>query len=413
MTKGIPMKIRNLLFLVLPSAAVWLMWPGLALAQDGNCPAAKTDRATVWRVDTGYTVSLDPSIERCRSQIASSLMQWNPVISGTFGSSLSLLPPGSSGGSITVAQGIPPNPPPGEATAWWYALPSSDGLGLNGGRMHINPQSQDCRLVAQHFGHEIGHPSGLEDCSFCDQTASVMTRGPMTTYQNGVSGPQACDRNQLKEGWDWRVAPEREPEPDVDCSPDPDPFAVWTDPDCTQHPGDPDPLVVDVHGNGVALTSADEGVRFDVNADGIAERVAWTRHGSDDAWLVLDRNRNGSIDDGTELFGNVAPQPRTPSPNGYIALGELESTAQRGNGDHVVDPADAIWPDLRLWRDANHDGVSQPGELSTLSANGVDWLDVTPRKSGRRDRYGNFFRYRAKAGGSGGRWTYDVFLKNE
>jgi hypothetical protein len=409
------MKSRNLLLVVLTSV-VWLSWQDSALAQSGNCPAAKTDRTTVWRVDTNYTLSLDPSIERCRGAIASSLSQWNPVIGNTFGSGVSLLPAGASGGTITLAQGIPTNPPPPttDSTAFWMPFPNSDGLGINGGRMHINPQSQDCRLVAQHFGHEIGHPSGLDDCSFCDDKASVMARGPMSTYQGGVSGPQACDRDRLTDEWDWRVAPEREPdEPDTDCSSSPDPFAVWTSPDCTQHPGDPDPLVVDVHGNGVALTSLDDGVRFDVNADGIAERVAWTRHGSDDAWLVLDRNRNGRIDDGTELFGNYTPQPQTASPNGYIALGELESSAQRGNGDHLVDRADAIWHDLRLWRDANHDGVSQTSELSTLAANGVDWLEVTPRKSGRRDRYGNFFRYRAKAGGSVGRWTYDVFVRSE
>lgn len=264
-------------------------------------------------------------------------------------------------------------------------------------------------------GHEIGHPSGLEDCSFCDEKASVMARGSLTTYHDGVWSPQACDRDRLTDEWDWRVAPEREShEPDPDCSPSPDLFAVWTSADCTEHPGDPDPLVVDVHSNGVALTSLDDGVRFDVNADGIAERVAWTRAGGDDAWLVLDRNGNGRIDDGTELFGNYTPpQPRTTSPNGYIALGELESSAQRGNGDHVVDAADAIWHDLRLWRDANHDGVSQASELSTLAANGVESLEVTPRKSGRRDRYGNFFRYRAKAGGSVGRWTYDVFVRSE
>ena len=408
------MKSRNLLLLFLTSAA-WLSWPDAALAQSGNCPTAKEDRTTVWRVDTTYTVSLDPSLEQCRSQIASSLSQWNPVIHSTFGSAIALLPPGATGANINAAHAVPTNPPPPDSTAasWWYGLQNSDGLGLNGGRLNINPQSQDCRLVAQHFGHEIGHPSGLTDCEFCSQTASVMTRGPLTTYANGVSGPTQCDQQQLKDGWDMRLAPEREDEPDVDCSPDPDPFAVWTDPDCTQHPGDPDPLVVDVHGNGVALTSLDDGVRFDVNADGIAERIAWTRPGSDDAWLVLDRNGNGRVDDGTELFGNYTPQPHTAAPNGYIALGELESSAQRGNGDHVVDPADVLWHDLRLWRDANHDGVSQTSELSTLAANGVEWLEITQRRSGRRDRYGNFFRYRAKAGGSVGRWTYDVFLRSE
>ena len=408
------MKSRTLLFLVLTSA-VWLALPDPARAQSGNCPTAKINRDTLWRVSTPYTLSLDPSIERCRSHIATSLSQWNLVIHNTFGSTIELLGPSGGTGSITLAQGIPtnPTPPTDQATAWGFWLENSDGRGVNGGRMHINPQSQDCRLVAQHFGHEIGHPSGLEDCEFCSEGSSVMKRGPLTTYQGGVSGPQTCDRQQLEAAWNTRMANERDDSPDVDCSSEPDPFAVWTDPDCTQHPGDPDPLLLDVHGNGVALTSLDDGVRFDVNANGIAERVAWTRHGSDDAWLVLDRNGNGRIDDGTELFGNYTPQPLTASPNGYIALGELESSAQRGNGDQVIDPADSLWHDLRLWRDVNHDGVSQTSELSALAANGVEWLDITHRRSGRRDRHGNFFRYRAKAGGSVGRWTYDVFLRSE
>jgi hypothetical protein len=408
------MKHRNFLFFIL-TGAVCLSGPDPARAQSGGCPTAKTDRTTVWRADTSYTMSLDPSIERCRSHITSSLSKWNPVIGGTFGSGISLLPPGSSGGSITVAQGIPTDLSPEQqvANSWWWAIPNSDGLGLRGGRMHIHPDSQDCRLVAQHFAHEIGHPSGLMDCDFCDEGSSVMKRGPRSEYAGGVSGPTDCDQQQLQDAWDLRIADERADEPEPDCSASPDPFAAWSSAECTHPPGDPDPLVVDLHGNGVALTSLDDGVRFDVNADGIAERVAWTRHGSDDAWLVLDRNHNGRIDDGTELFGNYTPQPQTASPNGYIALGELESSAQRGNGDRVVDAADAIWHDLRLWRDANHDGVSQPGELSALAANGVTWLGVTPRTSGRRDRHGNFFRYRAKAGGSVGRWTYDVFLRSE
>jgi hypothetical protein len=402
------MRSRNLLF-------VLLTFTVSALAQSGNCPAPREDRTRVWRVDTTYTMSLDPSIERCRGEIASSLSQWNYVIHSTFGSSIILLGATSGAGNITVAQGIPtdPPPPPDPANAWGLWQGNSDGLGLNGGRMHINPQAQDCRLVAQHFGHEIGHPSGLGDCDFCDDKASVMARGPSTTYAGGVSGPQACDTQRLKDEWDMRVAPEREPEEtETDC-PITDPFMVTEPADCTQHPGDPDPLVLDLHGNGIALTSLDDGVRFDVNADGFAERVAWTRRGSDDAWLVLDRNGNGRIDDGTELFGNYTPQPPSSWPNGYLALGELESSGQRGNGDHVVDAADPLWHDLRLWRDANHDGVSQPDELSTLAANGVEWLELTLRKSGRRDRYGNYFRYRAKAGGAGGRWSYDVFLNSE
>ena len=67
------------------------------------------------------------------------------------------------------------------------------------------------------------------------------------------------------------------------------------------------PLLFDRNGDGFHLTSADEGVLFDIDADGDLDQVAWTRADSGDAWLALDRNGNGVIDDATELFGNLPP----------------------------------------------------------------------------------------------------------
>ena len=176
------------------------------------------------------------------------------------------------------------------------------------------------------------------------------------------------------------------------------------------------PVLLDIDGDGFSLTGAAGGVHFDIdgNPDGARERVSWTAAGSDDAWLALDRDGDGLITSGRELFGNLTRQPAGRERNGFLALAEFDKVSFGGNGDGVINDADAVFPSLRLWRDSNRDGVSQPAELHPLPTLEVARLHLDYKESKRTDEHGNRFRYRAKVddarGAKTGRWAWDVFL---
>lgn len=138
-----------------------------------------------------------------------------------------------------------------------------------------------------------------------------------------------------------------------------------------------DPLVLDLDGDGIETTAeaGANGVAFDHDNDGVRTPTGWVA--ADDGLLVLDRNGNGSIDNGTEIFGDS-----TPDANGQSAANGIEALrALDENRDGTVDGNDTQFADLRVWRDFNQNGLSEAGELFSLSDLGIASLAPNSPKS--------------------------------
>ena len=128
------------------------------------------------------------------------------------------------------------------------------------------------------------------------------------------------------------------------------------------------PLILDLKGDGYKFTTLEDGVDFDIDGDGYIQKVAWTdiQTEFDDAFLILDKNKNGQVDDGKELFGD-----QNGAQTGFDELRKYDD-----NGDSVINKKDKAYFEMQLWCDMNKDAIVDEGELKTLEEAGVTELSV-------------------------------------
>ena len=160
-------------------------------------------------------------------------------------------------------------------------------------------------------------------------------------------------------------------------------------PEC-HPPGDYDPLIIDLGQDGIHLGPAGSGVYFDLAGDGQALHLQWTAAYGDEAFIALDRNGNGIVDDGSELFTNynLLLLEHTPAPNGFADLAQYDHP-ELGNDDGLISQADLIWSQLKLWKDSNADGISTLSEMYTPQAFNIEHFNTVPKVNNRRDDAGN------------------------
>jgi hypothetical protein len=166
------------------------------------------------------------------------------------------------------------------------------------------------------------------------------------------------------------------------------------------------PIVINLRDGDIRFSSPLDGVLFDIMANGAAVRISWPVSPRT-YWLALDRNMNGRVDNGSELFGNYTRLSNGQlAPNGYAALAEFDE-----NADGRIDSSDPIYGALVLWRHPIGESAGRPDEYVHLADAGVTSISLAFRESRRSDEWGNEFRYRSKVMiGNKARWSYDVFV---
>lgn len=163
----------------------------------------------------------------------------------------------------------------------------------------------------------------------------------------------------------------------------------WSEPDCNT------PLVLDFEGTGIEFSPA-SAAAFDLSSNGTCMSTDWPTA----PWLALDRDGDGFIRDGSELFGNAtAMASGRQAEHGFAALAELDS-----NRDGKITAADERFDELVIWTDLDGDRIGAYAELHPLSELSLVSIDLGFETRRSCDAQGNCgferssFEYRTGAG---------------
>jgi len=286
--------------------------------------------------------------------------------------------------SVVFVDGPNPNENESGTGCGWTNITFSNG-NISQAQITLYASETDgdpCDNMDGVMAHELGHILGLGDAflSSCSNAIMYAFYNPNTVSVTGAE----CAAADSAWFTDWE---------DGDPCNDPNPPQG-----CDVGQGSDSPILIDVGRDHIRLTGVDRPVAFDFDRDGVVELVSWTEPDSLDLFLWLDRNDNGEVDDGGELFGNHTPLfGGSPADHGFQALAEFDAPEHGGNGDGYIDAGDQIYPSLRLWWDASHDGRSAADELWTLDQVGVIRIELRYRTVGKRDKHGNLLRHKARA----------------
>jgi hypothetical protein len=251
-----------------------------------------------------------------------------------------------------------------------------------------NGNQFSCLSQAQHIvGHELGHWFGGNDLpSTCTSIMGQLSTS--TTHDVTYADCQAVkDAIQAYSENNWHQQNCSQP-----C------WSTCTDTGSCPEQNGGSPILFALRGQAYSLSGLNDPVLFDIDGSGSPILTGWTKTGTEVAFLVLDLNGNGRIDDGSELFGNHTRLPSEEfASNGFHALWQYDQTVAGGNLDERITATDSIFEKLRLWVDTDHDAISDFGELRTLGDESIIAIELNYTLSRREDEHGNQFAYLGQA----------------